>query len=116
MGRPKKIQSEKECPRCRAKHYKRGAFCSRSCANVREHSDLDKINKSLSVQKYYKTDASELHKWKLSNIARAAKQSITDSTIVMPTVDDMEPPLPPDDTNESLRSRVSGRDVWFDVD
>lgn len=116
MGRKKKIRPEKDCPRCGTKHTKPGEFCSRSCANVREHSELDKINKSLSVQKYYKTDEAEVHKWKLSHIARAAKLHITDSTAVMPTIEDMEPPLPPVDYYEDNNSTRSGRDVWFDCE
>lgn len=116
MGRPKKIISEKECPRCGTKHTKPGTFCSRTCANVREHSELDKINKSLSVQKYYKTDEAEVHKWKLSHIARAAKQTLTDVNVEMPTLEDMEPPLPPVEHYENTNTTRSGRDIWFDCD
>ena len=32
----------KECPRCNTKHDKNGIYCSRSCANVRKHSDETK--------------------------------------------------------------------------
>jgi hypothetical protein len=116
MGRKKKIRPEKECPRCGTLHIKRGVYCSYSCANVRDHSEEDKLNKSVAVAAYHKTEESEEHKWKLSHIARAARQYQTDSTVVMPTLEDMEPPLPPQEYEEQYRSRVSGRDVWFDVD
>ena len=116
MGRHKKIRPEKECPRCGTKHIKRGIFCSYSCANVREHSELDKLNKGLAVSAYHKTEASEEHKWKLSNVIRAAQQSLTDVTVVIPTEEDMGIPLSPSEDDEYLRGRVSGRDLWFDAD
>ena len=116
MGRKKKIREEKDCPRCGTKHIKRGIYCSYSCANVRDHSDEDKLNKSIAVAAYHKTDDAEEHKWKLSHIARAARQYQTDVTVVMPTVEDMEPPLPPTDYEEMYRDRVHGKDIWFDVD
>ena len=116
MGRPKKIISNKHCPRCGTQHTKPGLFCSRSCANVREHSDLDKINKSISVAAYYKTEAAETHKWKLSHIANAARLIKNDSTVEMPTEEDMGEPIAPDYYEEDLRSKRSGRDIWFDCD
>jgi len=91
-------------------------YCSYSCANVREHSEEDKLNKSVAVAAYHKTEEAEEHKWKLSHIARAARQYQTDSTVIMPTIEDMEPPLPPQDYEEHYRGRVSGRDIWFDAD
>ena len=32
----------KKCPRCGANHKKKGTYCSRSCANVRTHTQADK--------------------------------------------------------------------------
>lgn len=116
MGRKKKIRPEKECPRCGTLHIKRGVYCSYSCANVREHSELDKINKGIAVAAYHKTEAAEEHKWKLTHIAKAARQYQTDSTTVMPTEEDMGIPLPPSEEYDDLYGRVSGRDVWYDVD
>lgn len=116
MGRPRKPKVEKECPRCGTKHIKRGIYCNYSCANVREHSEIDKLNKGLAVAAYHKTEAAEEHKWKLSHVARAARQYQTDSTVVMPTEEDMGIPLSPSEDDEYLRGRVSGRDLWFDAD
>jgi len=116
MGRKKKIRPEKECPRCSTLHIKRGVFCSYSCANVREHSELDKINKGIAISAYHKTEAAEEHKWKLAHIAKAARQYQTDSTTIMPTEEDMGIPLSPSEDYDDLQGRVSGRDIWYDAD
>lgn len=42
----------KECPRCSTKHHKNGTYCSRSCANVRIHSEETKKKISESTIKY----------------------------------------------------------------
>lgn len=42
----------KECPRCHTKHDKNGIYCSRSCANVRIHSDETKKKISNSIIQY----------------------------------------------------------------
>lgn len=34
---------EKTCPKCQAKHNKRGVYCSRSCGNQKKHSEETKI-------------------------------------------------------------------------
>lgn len=46
---------EKSCPRCGAKHTKRGPFCSRSCGNVREHSEEDKQIRRKKLIEYHQT-------------------------------------------------------------
>jgi hypothetical protein len=46
---------KKQCPKCNTLHSKDGAFCSRSCANAREHSEQSKVkiaNGVKSSQKY----------------------------------------------------------------
>jgi hypothetical protein len=116
-GRPRKPIVEKECPRCSTKHTKRGKYCCYSCANVREHSELDKINKSLSVSRYYKTsDKAEMHIWQSTERINAARASRTDATIVIPTREDIEPALPPMEDEYDYSNRRSGRDIWFDAD
>ena len=116
-GRPRKPIVEKECPRCSTKHTKRGIYCCYSCANVREHSELDKINKAVAVSRYYKTsDKAEMHIWQSTARINAARASITDSTIVIPTLEDIEPALPPIEHEEEYLSRRSSGDIWFDVD
>ncbi len=117
MGRKKKVRPEKKCPRCGTKHTKPGTFCSRTCANVREHSEEDKQNKAESVARYYKTEAAEVHRWKLTHIGKALQTSRRpDGTYEMPTEDDMESPLPPTEYEDELLNRKHGRDIWFDVD
>jgi len=37
---------EKTCPKCQAKHNKRGEFCSRSCGNTRKHTKETKAKLS----------------------------------------------------------------------
>lgn len=49
---------KKTCPKCKAKHEKKGTFCSRACANSRTWTDEDKQKKRESVNKYYATDKS----------------------------------------------------------
>ena len=46
---------EKSCPRCGAKHTKRGPYCSRSCGNVREHTDEDKEIRRKKLLEYQNT-------------------------------------------------------------
>ena len=33
---------EKTCPKCHAKHNKRGVYCSRSCGNQKQHTESAK--------------------------------------------------------------------------
>ena len=40
---------EKFCPKCSFQHTKDGTFCSRSCANSRQWSELDKEKKRQSA-------------------------------------------------------------------
>ena len=37
---------EKTCPKCQAKHNKRGVYCSRSCGNQKSHTEETKIKLS----------------------------------------------------------------------
>ena len=43
----------KLCPKCGVNHNKLGFFCSRSCANSRQHSKETRKKQSLSVKTYY---------------------------------------------------------------
>jgi len=45
----------KTCPRCSKQHTKRGPYCSRSCGNVREHSEEDKAIRSIKLTEYHLT-------------------------------------------------------------
>ena len=43
---------QKTCPRCGVEHKQRGPFCSRSCGNVREHTEEDKKIRSKKLIEY----------------------------------------------------------------
>lgn len=43
---------EKTCPKCHSSHTKDGTFCSRKCANSRDHSDEVKRKISAGVKSY----------------------------------------------------------------
>lgn len=45
----------KTCPRCGATHKKRGPYCSRSCGNVREHTEEDKRIRREKLIEYHQT-------------------------------------------------------------
>jgi uncharacterized Zn finger protein (UPF0148 family) len=46
---------QKTCPRCGTTHTKRGEYCSRSCGNVRVHSEEDKKIRSQKLIEYHQT-------------------------------------------------------------
>jgi endogenous inhibitor of DNA gyrase (YacG/DUF329 family) len=46
---------QKTCPRCGTVHKKRGPYCSRSCGNVREHTEEDKAIRSQKLLEYHQT-------------------------------------------------------------
>ena len=46
---------QKTCPRCGVSHTKRGPYCSRSCGNVREHTEEDKKVRSKKLIEYHQT-------------------------------------------------------------
>ena len=55
------IYREKDCPRCRSRHRKRGPFCSRKCADIllqnRTVTEEHKKAISAGVREYYDTPA-----------------------------------------------------------
>ena len=44
----------KKCPRCQKDHRKKGTYCSRSCANVRTHTQADKDIRREKLLDYHK--------------------------------------------------------------
>lgn len=65
LRRKERIIIEKECLKCnskfnvkciKGKEHKAKLYCSRSCANVREHSDETKQKIKQSIDKYYLSD------------------------------------------------------------
>jgi endogenous inhibitor of DNA gyrase (YacG/DUF329 family) len=55
------IYREKDCPRCKSRHRKRGPFCSRKCADIhrsaRTVTEDHKKAISAGVREYYDTPA-----------------------------------------------------------
>lgn len=46
---------QKKCPRCGVTHTKRGEYCSRSCGNVRVHTEEDKKIRQKKLIEYHQT-------------------------------------------------------------
>lgn len=55
---------EKTCPKCQAKHNKRGEYCSRSCGNTRKHTEETKAKIAEGKREWLSsgTDAAEVEK------------------------------------------------------
>ena len=64
----------KTCPRCGAQHQKRGPFCSRSCGNVREHTEDDKAVRSQKLTEYHLTPEGAATREKSSRIMSAKRK------------------------------------------
>ena len=61
----------KTCPQCNTQHSKRGPYCSRSCGNVREHTDEDKAIRSQKLIEYHLTPEGAATREKSSRITSA---------------------------------------------
>ena len=64
----------KTCPRCGIQHKKRGPFCSRSCGNVREHTEDDKAVRSQKLTEYHLTPEGAATREKSSRIMTAKRK------------------------------------------
>ena len=64
----------KNCPRCGIQHKKRGPFCSRSCGNVREHTEDDKAVRSQKLTEYHLTPEGAATREKSSRIMSAKRK------------------------------------------
>ena len=71
------MPAEKTCPRCNVKHTKRGPYCSRSCGNVREHTEEDKNARRIAAKKYYETPEGQATAAKSSRMASIMNQGLT---------------------------------------
>lgn len=49
------VYREKICPTCKISHKKRGPYCSRSCGNIRVHSEETKEKLSAMRKEYFNT-------------------------------------------------------------
>ena len=90
---------EKTCPKCQAKHTKRGEYCSRSCGNTRKHTKETK-QKIADAQRAYLTSGTD--------DAEVAKHNFISKRIN----GDPEPIAPP--TKPPLKSNqfVQDGDLW----
>jgi hypothetical protein len=91
----------KTCPRCNKQHTKRGPYCSRSCGNVRVHTEADKELRSRKRLEWFNTPEGVATKALLSRTAlktKAKQMGLTvleedDYAIDIPSFDDEEPKI-----------------------
>ena len=86
---------EKICPTCGVTHKKRGPYCSRSCGNIREHTEEDKAIRSQKLIEYHQTPEGAATRAKLSKIVTAQNKNeqidivdIDDYAVNIPDVTD----------------------------
>ena len=86
---------EKTCPRCGVTHKKRGPYCSRSCGNVREHTEEDKTIRSQKLIEYNQTPEAAATRAKASKFITALNKgeeielvSMDDYAVNIPDVTD----------------------------
>lgn len=68
------MPAEKICPRCGVTHRKRGDYCSRSCGNVRVHTEEDKAVRSQKLLEYHQTPEGMATREKSSRIMTAKRK------------------------------------------
>ena len=66
----------KTCPRCGVSHQKRGEYCSRSCGNVRVHTEEDKAVRSKKLLEYHQTPEGAATRAKSAKITSAIRKGI----------------------------------------
>jgi len=64
----------KTCPRCGVSHQKRGEYCSRSCGNVRVHTEEDKAVRSAKLFEYHQTPEGAATREKSSRMMTAKRK------------------------------------------
>lgn len=86
---------EKTCPTCGIVHKKRGPYCSRSCGNIREHTEEDKVIRSQKLIEYHQTPEAAASRAKVSKIITAYNKgeeidlvSMDDYAVNIPDVTD----------------------------
>jgi endogenous inhibitor of DNA gyrase (YacG/DUF329 family) len=65
---------QKNCPTCKTTHIKRGPYCSRSCGNIRVHSEEDKAIRSQKLTEYHQTPEGAATREKSSRIMTAKRK------------------------------------------
>lgn len=71
----------KICPKCGNEHEKNGVYCSRSCANSRVWSDIDKYKMSISAKNSLKVINANTDLKKRQNISEKAKKQAKEGRI-----------------------------------
>jgi len=89
------MPTEKTCPNCGTVHKKRGPFCSRSCGNIRTHTEEDKAVRSKKLIEYHQTPEGLATREKSSRIMSAIRKgeeweevSVEDYAVGIPDVTD----------------------------
>ena len=89
------MPAQKTCPRCGVTHNKRGPFCSRSCGNVREHTEEDKKIRQQKLIEYHQTPEGAATRAKSSKLITAYNKgqemeavNVDDYAINIPDVTD----------------------------
>ena len=85
----------KTCPTCNKEHNKRGPYCSRSCGNIRQHSDEVKSILSKKLTEYHQTPEGLATREKSSRMLTAMRKgeewdevNLDDYAINIPDVTD----------------------------
>ena len=82
---------EKTCPTCGTVHKKCGPYCSRSCGNIREHTEEDKAIRSQKLIEYHQTPEGVVSRAKASKIMTAMNKG---EEIVLVSMDDYAVNIP----------------------
>lgn len=82
---------EKKCPRCGVAHRKRGPYCSRSCGNVREHTEEDKEIRRKKLKDYQLTPEGVATRYKSAEIMAARNRG---EEIIVTSMDDYAVNIP----------------------
>lgn len=85
------MPAEKTCPRCGVTHKKRGPYCSRSCGNVREHTEEDKAIRSIKLNEYHQTPEGAATRAKASKYLSALRKG---EEIDIPNIEDYAVDIP----------------------
>jgi len=105
------LYREKNCPTCGITHKKRGPYCSRSCGNIREHTEETKEKLSDSRKEYYDTPEGIATKHKQSKITTARN---TDTHYEILSPDDYAVDIPDVSQLRTMRPNEysDGLDIW----
>lgn len=109
------VYREKNCPTCGIAHKKRGPYCSRSCGNIREHTQETKEILREKTAEYYNSPEGIATRKKLSEKATAMN---TDTPYDMLSPDDYAIDIPDVSQVRTMKPNEfsDGHDIWFTDD